>query len=74
MVMEKGREMAVVWWWWYGSNRSIDFKKVTALNILTQVQSRTRLITPNCISVGSAVFAQLTTESSYTLQYALKRD
>jgi len=29
---------------------------------------------PNCISIGSAVFAQLTAESGYTLQCALKRD
>jgi len=34
----------------------------------------TRLSIQNCISIGSAIFAQLTAESPYTLQYALKRD
>ena len=34
----------------------------------------TRLGIPNCISTGSAVFAQLTAENPYTLQRVLKRD
>ena len=33
-----------------------------------------QLSIPNCISIDSTVFAQLTVESPYTVQYALKRD
>jgi len=34
----------------------------------------TRLSIPDCISIGSAVYAQNTAEGPYTLQFALKRD
>jgi len=57
-------------------NRSdtVSLRVETAALHVIHVSCTTRPSISNRISIGSAVFAQLTTESRYTLQRALKRD
>jgi len=57
------------------TSKSAPSHLVSNLHILMQYMfpGLIRLSIPKCTSIGSAVFAQLTADSSYTLQCALER-